>query len=510
MKTNHKILYLYKDILFSEKNFRIKIYKMKIKKYSIIFFLLLAVFCNITAQNKQAHLTRFLDTPAFKHASVSVCVKDFTGKEILSFNAGKSLTPASVLKVVTTASAVELLGADFKYETILSKNNEMLYIRGSGDPTLGTKRMDNDPEVFLAIWSDKVKSAFPNVKGITVVDNYFGYDGVAPRWTRQDMGNYYAAAAYGISVFDNTYQLFFNTLRSDTCPVIIKTEPDVLNRRFNTITFTNNMKLNTSGSDNGYIMGEPFSSHRLLTGNIPAGRTSFSIKGDIPDPGLYLAEVLSQNLAEKGIAVNSIKTSREYYFEDMYKKNKRTFDGQLIHTHYSPSLKDIIKEVNFRSNNHYSEHLIRTIGRRKNSNIYSSALDEGVDKVKEYWKLKGLDTDALFMYDGCGLAPANAVSAEFICDLLVYMQTKSNNAGVYLESFPQAGKEGTVRNFMKGTGLSGKVYAKSGSIANVRCYAGYYISGNKKYVFTVMVNKYNGPHNQVVKAIEKLLAGVFI
>lgn len=485
---------------------------MKIRRSSFILISLFVVFFSISAQNKQTTLNNFLNNTALEHASVSFCVKDFSGKDVIAHNAKKSLTPASVLKVVTTATAVEVLGAGYQYKTILSKEGDKLFIQGLGDPTLGTNRMNNDSEAFLGVWGDQIQKAFPDSKEISieVIDNYFGYEGVSPRWIRQDMGNYYAAAAYGISLFDNTYQLFFNTMKRDTCPVIIKTEPDILNSITSPITFINDMKLNTTGSDNGYIMGPPFSHQRLLTGNIPAGRTSFSIKGDIPDPGLYLAEVLSNTLAGQGIGNKGLSTSRDSYYTDMYKKSKQTSGGNIFYTHHSPVLKEIIKEVNFRSNNHYSEHLIRTLGRQKNSDIYSSALDEGLSKVKDYWKLKGLKTDALFMYDGCGLAPSNAVSADFVCDLLVYMQTKSNNSDAFLSSLPQAGKEGTVRNFMRNSGLPGKVYAKSGSIVNVRCYAGYYIAGEKKYAFCILVNNYNGPHSQVVKAIEKLLSGVFI
>lgn len=482
------------------------------KKYLVTIVCLITLFSNTYAQNKQTTLNNFLSNTALEHASVSFCVKDLSGKDVVTHNAKKSLTPASVLKVVTTATAVEVLGPDYQYKTILSQKGDKLFVQGSGDPTLGTKRMNNDPEAFLEVWGDQIQKAFTDAQQISIeiVDNYFGYDGVSPRWIRQDMGNYYAAAAYGISLFDNTYQLFFNTVKRDTCPVIIKTEPDILNSITSKITFINDMKLNTTGSDNGYIMGPPFSHQRLLTGNIPAGRTSFSIKGDIPDPGLYLAEVLSNTLVGKGLGNKGLNTSRDSYYADMYKKNNQTSGGDIFYTHHSPALREIIKEVNFRSNNHYSEHLIRTLGRNKNPDIYSSALDEGLSKVKDYWKLKGLRTDGLFMYDGCGLAPSNAVSADFICDLLVYMQTKSKNGDVFLSSLPRAGKEGTVRNFMRTSGLPGKVYAKSGSIVNVRCYAGYYIAGEEKYAFCILVNNYNGPHSQVVKAIEKLLSGVFI
>ncbi|NDV68024.1 D-alanyl-D-alanine carboxypeptidase/D-alanyl-D-alanine-endopeptidase [Dysgonomonas sp. 25] len=477
---------------------------LKLKIFSVCFLISLSA----AAQTKQSAVDAFVQNPALKHASIGICVKDMSGKSIVSHNAAKSLTPASTLKIVTTATALELLTPGYTYKTTLAKdkkNASHLYIFGSGDPTLGTKHLENDSEAFLGAWTNEIAKSYPEKKitKITAVDNLFGYDGISPRWIRQDMGNYYAASTYGISVFDNTYQLFFNTVRQDTCPIIVKTEPQMKN-----IYFLNTMKMNTSGRDNGYINGEPLSYTRVLTGNIPAGRQSFSIKGDIPDPGLYLVGRVADILNDNGFEVSDIGTTQYDYFENMYAKSKPVYDGEVFYTHHSFPLRDIIQNVNFKSNNHYAEHLLRTIGRLRNKDIYSSALDEGTKKVGEYWKAQGLDTDALFMYDGCGLAPSNAVSPAFMCDVLVHMQTKSKYKDDFLHSLPQAGKEGTVRNLLKGTRLQGKVYAKSGSIVNVRCYAGYYIDGDKKYAFAVMVNNYNGSSQTVVKAIEKLLLGI--
>lgn len=89
------------------------------------------------------------------------------------------------------------------------------------------------------------------------------------------------------------------------------------------------------------------------------------------------------------------------------------------------------------------------------------------------------------------------------------MQTKSRYRDAFFASLPKAGQEGTVRYVLKGTRLQGKVFVKSGSIANVQCFAGYYINGDKKYAFSIMVNNYNSPRKDVVRAIENLLLGVF-
>lgn len=481
---------------------------MNKKALSILFILQLSILFLSAQVNKQAAVNQFVNHSGLKHASIGFVVKDFSGKVVASHNQDKSYTPASILKVITTATALEVLGADYSYKTILAKdkdNPNRVLIHGYGDPTLGTEHLDNIPQAFTTTWSNEILKAFPKQEDldILVIDNYFGYRGVSRKWIHEDLGNYYAASSYGISVFDNTYRLSFNT-KGVTKPEITGTEPEMKG-----LHFTNTLELNTTGIDNGYILGSPMSNERVVIGNIPANRTKFTIKGDIPNPGLFLGNTIAQSLETKGKRVDVVETTYYTYHQEMNSSNRTIYNEEPFYSHHSPTLAEIAKDVNVRSNNHYAEHLIRTLGRVDNTDIYSLALEEGIKKVENVWIAKGLNTDGLFMYDGCGLAPTNAVSANFMTDLLVYMQTKSKNSSVFLGTFPQAGKDGTVRNVLKGTRLEGKVFVKSGSIGDVQCFAGYYIDGDEKYAFTIMVNKYNAPRNQVVRAIEQLLLGVF-
>lgn len=481
---------------------------MFFRSYSFVFVLLLTVFCPLNAQpSKLNGLDDFVNNKALKHASVGVCIKDMDGKEILALNADKSLTPASTLKLVTTASALELLGADYVFKTTLAwdESGGKLIVSGSGDPTLGSEFMMNTD--FLPEWvkqiCEKVKSSDFD---IVVDDSFFGYEGLSPKWIREDIGNYFAPGCYGISVFDNSYRIYLDSRRSDSCPVILKTVPAMPD-----MNFLNCLGVNKSNRDNGYVLGEPFSNERRLSGDIPAGRKSFCIKGSIPDPGLFLGQSLLPPLVKAGFTVPSVYTTRN--IKDVSKGFPDNFAvgvNTAFYTHKSPFLSDIIRVVNERSNNHYAEHIIRAIGRKSVADdIFSNPLADGIAAVDSLWKANGLDTDALFMFDGCGLAPSDAVSPEFMCDLLVFMRTKSRNRDVFLSSLPKAGSEGTVRNFMKECGLKGSVFVKSGSISNVKCYAGYYIGTDKKFAFSIMVNNYNGPSSVIVKAIERLLSANF-
>lgn len=458
----------------------------------------------------QPALQQFIQNPALKHASVGVCVKDLsTGKTIVSHNEDKSLTTASIMKLVTTATALELLGPDFRYETTLAldaKAPSTLLVLGSGDPTLGTLAFKENPYTFLMDWAQKLQAPLAGINNLNlyVVDNLFGYNGVSNEWTWIDMGNYYAAGAYGVSVFDNSYRLFFDTTDRTGIPRILRTEPEIKG-----LTFTNYLQQNTTGRDNGYIYGAPFSYERILRGDIPAGRSDFSIKGDIPDPGLMLGEMLAAELNKKGVRVTAIETAQLDYISRINRsssaKNQNYRVGQKLYVHQSRPLSDILREVNVESNNHYAEHLIRTIGRQENPDIYSDALDEGVKYVNKYWAQQNVSTSSLFLHDGSGLAPQDAASPDFFCGLLFYMYNQSKYSKEFLASLPTAGRDGTLRNFMSNTKYSGKIFAKSGSIGGVQCFAGYLIDGNKKYAFSIMVNKFIGSRSAVRKSIESFI-----
>lgn len=472
-------------------------------RFSLIIIFIKLSLCYSFAQSDRA-VANFKKTTALEHASISLSIKDLKGNSVVSVNEQVALTPASILKVITTATALEVLGGDYQYKTQIGydASKKQIVVHGDGDPTLGSEHMFQNVSAFLDEWVMQIQR---NVKdqnaSLYVLDSKFGYQGVSEKWLKEDIGNYFAAGAYGISLYDNTYRLYFNTMDANIPPQIIRTEPDMKN-----LNFINQMSLNTSGKDNGYIWGDSFSENRILVGDIPAKRTQFSIKGDIPDPGAYLGLALKDALLQKGFTVNGVQTSKEDYFQKMHSGGEPFTSDQIFYTYSSPKLADIIRVVNVKSNNHYAEHLLRTLGRVKNPSVYSNALKDGVDEVNSFWTSRGLDTNALFMYDGSGLAPSNAVSPSFMCDVLTYMQSKSRNAESFFGSFPKAGYEGTVRNFLKGTRLAGKVFVKSGSIANVQCYAGYYVNENQKYVFAVMVNNFNkDSRREVVKAIEKLL-----
>jgi len=447
-------------------------------------------------------------------ASFSLVVKDVQeGKTVYSYDTDRLQSPASVLKTVATATALEILGEDYRYPTTLEYDGILesgtlegnLYIKGSGDPSLGSSHFAPGQNKFLSTWIAALqKAGIKHITGSVISDeSIFDTEGVSIKWLREDMGNYYAPGSYGISIFDNMYKLSLQTGAAGTRPVLKGTEPDIP-----FIRFKNYLKAAPVSSDSAYIIGAPLDDVRYLYGVLPANREAYVLKGDIPDPALYLARYLTDQLQQKGIRVDgSPSCYRIEVEENRWKKGER----KEIVTTYSPTLREIASVCNHVSHNLYADALVKTVGLqykpRRNEMI--SSFGRGVQVVKEYWEKKGLDVFPLRMNDGSGLAPADKVSAGFMGELLVYMATESAVSDAFIASLPQAGIEGSVRNFLKGSKLQGKAHLKSGGITGVRSYAGYITKDGKTYAVAVFSNNYSCPMSRMTRALEKLLLQLF-
>lgn len=484
-----------------------------IRNKIVLLCLLLCLHLLAGAQTP-APVKWLLQAPYMRGASFSLVVKDVQeGRKVYSYDTDRLQSPASVLKTVATATALEILGEDYRYPTTLEYDGILengtlegnLYIKGSGDPSLGSSHFAPGQNKFLSTWIAALqKAGIKHITGSVISDeSIFDTEGVSIKWLREDMGNYYAPGSYGISIFDNMYKLSLQTGAAGTRPVLKGTEPDIP-----FIRFKNYLKAAPVSSDSAYIIGAPLDDVRYLYGVLPANREAYVLKGDIPDPALYLACYLTDQLQQKGIRVDgSPSCYRIEVEENRWKKGER----KEIVTTYSPTLREIASICNHVSHNLYADALVKTVGLqykpRRNEMI--SSFGRGVQVVKEYWEKKGLDVFPLRMNDGSGLAPADKVSAGFMGELLVYMATESAVSDAFIASLPQAGIEGSVRNFLKGSKLQGKARLKSGGITGVRSYAGYITKDGRTYAVAVFSNNYSCSMSRMTGALEKLLLQLF-
>lgn len=454
-------------------------------------------------------------------ASFSLLIQDVeTGTVVFAYDTIRQMSPASVLKTVTTATALELLGEDYQFPTTISYDGRIeqgvlrgnLYIEGSGDPTLGSRHFAADknnyrPDQnrFIPQWITAIQNAgIQQIEGRIIADeSIFDTEGTSMKWMQEDLGADYGAGSYGISIFDNSYSLYLRTGKSGTKPLILRTDPELP-----TLRFHNQLVARSVSKDSCFLIGQPFVQERFLYGIVPANRETFELKGSLPDPALFAATYLTQALEKAGIHTQGKPVSSRLLKEaGKWNVTERT---EIITT-LSPTLKEIVRVTNEVSHNLFADALLKTIGLKYNAKADESisSFDRGIKILRWHWASKGFDLGTLCMDDGSGLAITDKVSSAFMNRLLCYMATQSPASNAFMASLPKAGMEGSVRNFLKGTPLQGKAHLKSGSMSHVRAYAGYVYRGDHLYAITLLVNQYNGEGRFLTRQLEKLITSLF-
>ena len=474
---------------------------------SLLLLLLLSFQLQLAQNSIQDAINSLVKVPILKHAGVSISVLDDNGQIIASYNPQLSLIPASSLKVVTTASALAILGSDYQFKTEIQYDgtigvdgilNGNIYIKGYGDPTLGSDQMDNVEE--LVDITESFRLALQR-KGIRQVDGYVIADAThfesaanAPTWPWNDLGNYYASGVYGLNIHENQYYLRFQqTSNLGETPDIAKVEPLIPG-----LKLTNELEsAGKNTGDNAYIFGAPYNFNRYVRGTIPVGNRLFSIKGSIPDPPLFAAQFLVEKMDEIGIVCKQGATTLRLM--PQLDNNQR----KTLSIHRSPALNRIVNRANQKSINLYCEAMLKEIGMKKEEKGTTQA---GLEAIRAYWESKGMDFAGAFLEDGSGLSPRNNVSSYFLASMMLGITKDADLYQAFEPSLPIAGVSGTLKTFLRGTAAQGKIKAKSGSMARVRSYTGYAMDkkGNQ-ITFAIIVNNYTGNSRQIRGAIGNVL-----
>ena len=237
------------------------------------------------------------------HASVSLCVADAETEDVfIDYNSEISLIPASVMKVITSAAALELLGPDYTFKTrvgytgTLNKRSGKLtgniIILGGGDPALGSQYFSEHYQNFTDNWVSEIKKlGIKRIKGrIITDDSYYDYLPVPDKWLWEDEGNYYGAGAYGLSVFDNSYEIHFKTFSDSSSPEITRIIPAECKQELT------NFLIASGTTDEGNVFTAPYGSSGWMHGKIPVNQLDFVLKASVTDPPLLLARIINDKL----------------------------------------------------------------------------------------------------------------------------------------------------------------------------------------------------------------------
>ncbi|MCK9155632.1 MAG: D-alanyl-D-alanine carboxypeptidase/D-alanyl-D-alanine-endopeptidase [Paludibacteraceae bacterium] len=442
-------------------------------------------------------LYRFAHAPNLEPAHLSVLVKNLnTGEVLADLNSQYDFIPASVTKVITTATALELLSDSFRFVTKLEYDGLItdsvlhgnVYVKGGGDPTFGSSNNKN-PNTFFTLASLALREAgIKRIDGRVIGDaSLFEESGTHPYWLLEDLGSSYSPTPSALSFSDNLFKLVIVSDSTSAKFLYIIPESKLFEPMLN-------VKLKNSGFRASLRLSmSEYSTTPLLSGYFPMNNR-YATKIGIPDPALLVADSLTRSLIRVGIPVDSAPMVTRY----LPKGGHRT----KLYDYYSPDLKSVILQTNYKSINLYAENIFSYLALQKDS-VSTSKVASQV--IASYWKSKGLASEKIFQVDGSGMSMKNAINASFLVDVLTYMKTKSLYSSAFLASLPICGVNGTVKPFLKGTPLAGKVYAKSGSMERVQNYCGYINYNKNWYVFCIMINNYLGDRYTVRQEITSFL-----
>jgi D-alanyl-D-alanine carboxypeptidase/D-alanyl-D-alanine-endopeptidase (penicillin-binding protein 4) len=481
-------------------------------KTHIFYFLFLIPFLSSYGQNKALEeLTASLDNlkrdNTLVNASWGFCLKKVSSGELITeYNSKQALTPASTLKIVTTAAALNVLGSQYQWKTYLqytgsikdSVLNGDLLIKGGGDPSLDSHYFEDSlSEESVIKWINTIKKAgIKKINGRIIADTEIFEDSLAPAtWLNGDVGNYYGAGASGLSCMDNMYTVYFKSGSTGARTKIKNVIPDIKN-----LTFNNQVIAGRRGSgDNTIIYGREYSFERLIKGSITPNGV-YPVKGSMPDPALFYVQYLKEELTKNNIVCNG-----EAYTSRLLKINAEQIDKKrlTLDTIYSQPLHRIVYFTNLKSNNLFAEHLLKTLSLKKSERGNTK---EGTKYVKNYWAQAGIDTSGFVMLDGSGLSPGNKITPEIQTDILLYM-AKQPAFYKYYESLPIAGESGTAKSICIGTKAQCNMRAKSGYIGGVRAYTGYITdTSGELLAFSFIINNFSCSPTTIKHKMEIIFA----
>jgi len=458
------------------------------------------------ATGDRAAFTRALDSmvtqPAFRNAHWGIVIVDpLRGDTLYSHNAGKLFMPASNQKILTGATALQQLGADFRFRTDFASSGPLvggslrgdLVVIGRGDPTVSDAAFGDAMKPLRAaadsLWTRGVRE----IAGALVTGgNAFPDSTLGFGWAWDDLDYDYSA---GVD------ELFFNEgfarVTVHAAPTVggaawVTTAPARHVPSIGRVSVVTGGMMDPEARAPNSIQWETDMRGprpRLNLSGFVKMRDSATVDVAIRNPTQAWLEAFSQALAERGITVrgNVISTPAA-----------DTAGLTHLFTLRSPPLRTILPLFEKPSQNQIGEILYRTLGLEKTG---VGTPDSGRRVVERQLAAWGIDTAGHAVRDGSGLSRHDYVAPETIVRVLDAMR-KHPDFRAFYDALPIAGVDGTIGSRMKDTPAQGNVHAKTGTVDKARSLSGYATTADGRVLlFSFLCNNFTVP-NRAVEAVQ--------
>ncbi|MEG4272789.1 D-alanyl-D-alanine carboxypeptidase/D-alanyl-D-alanine-endopeptidase [Microcoleus sp. M2_B4] len=419
-----------------------------------------------------AQVDAIANRPEFSRSRWGILIQPLSSTATLySRDAQKYFIPASNAKLLTTAAALQKLGADFRIKTsVYSGENGSLYVAGRGDPSIA--------EAQLKSLAQQLKQrGISQVNQLIGDDSYFQGSAVNPNWEWEDAQAGYGAPVNSLIFNQNAIDLLLSPQALGQPLKVTFAEPKLANQwqvQNNSVTVAQN--------ESEFIeIGREFDRPIIrVSGQLQVGAEPESAYVAVVNPANNFLQYFQQALAAEGIPVK----------QALVASASRNLNQELA-TVESPPLAELVKETNRESNNLYAEVLLRLLGKvtGKMPVPQEDTGESGLKELKTALTQLGVNPNSYRLADGSGLSRHNLISPEALVQTLRLM-ANSPAASIYRQSLPIAGESGTLKNRFKITPNRVNLQAKTGTMSGVSALSGYIeVPNYEPLVFSIIVNQ---------------------
>jgi D-alanyl-D-alanine carboxypeptidase/D-alanyl-D-alanine-endopeptidase (penicillin-binding protein 4) len=414
---------------------------------------------------------------------LGVSVFDLTDRApAFAFEADRPRILASNTKLLTTATALGVLGSDFAFETRVMGRGEVsdgvltgdLAILGGGDPNISGRFYDGDSYSVFRGWARALQArGIRRVAGdLLLVNGLFLGPNIHPDWPKDQLSAWYEAPVEALSFNDNCVLVRVWPGRAAGHPARVETVPPLSH-----FTIQSTARTSSQRSSRLLIGRMAESDTLVVSGTIAAGSGPVDEWVAVRDPTGYFAAALRAAFAEEGIEIGGVDRPAHGPLEGEWK---------LLAAHQS-DLARTLEITNKRSQNFYAESIAKYLGWKVRGEGSWAA---GVGVVGDFLATLGLPAESYQLADGSGLSRANRMTAHAMTSLLdrMYFHPLGRE---FVRSLPFSGERGLRwQRRLARPPYAGNVFAKTGTIRGVSTLSGYAkAASGKVYAFSILCNQ---------------------
>jgi D-alanyl-D-alanine carboxypeptidase/D-alanyl-D-alanine-endopeptidase (penicillin-binding protein 4) len=445
----------------------------------------------ICANQLAQEITSTIERPEWQRYRWGIVVESLSGTQLYHRDGDRLFTPASNVKLLTTAVALRQLGSNTRLRTSVyqlpgNRSQPSLLVVGRGDPSLSTTGLQ-------AIGQQIRQRGYRQLAQINFDDSYFRGEQINPNWEWGDLSTDYAPGVNSLILNQNALALTVSPQQVGSPLRYTWSDPYVTPWPIEnqTVTTADNISSNVNAIA---MFGK---SGLKLTGQLAQNANPLKIDLAVANPTASFIGAFRQILNQQQISVANTQLV----------SGQNTSHLTEIAFINSPPISELVKETNLKSNNLYAEVLLKSLGKTHPQHPISTAetTDLGLEIVRQGLTQLAVNPQSYRLKDGSGLSRHNLVTPNTLVRVLSAM-AKLPEGKIYRDSLPIAGVSGSLKNRMKGTAAEGIVRAKTGSMTGVIGLSGYINPPQySPLVFSILLDRHDRRTAEMARVIDEIV-----